>query len=90
VPASAIGTGSAADQINALVMQLRGIADLAELEYRWPRIVRTLESLVHCLSLAKVRGGSSPAVAGPLAWLDQVVTDHPALGYRPDCCKNML
>jgi hypothetical protein len=31
------------------------------------------------LSLTRPRGGASPAVAGPLAWTEQVVKDHPAL-----------
>ena len=31
------------------------------------------------LGLTRAHGGSSPAVAGPLAWTEQVVKDHPAL-----------
>ena len=76
---AAIGTGSAADQLNQVVMTLKRCEDLRAVEYRWPKLVRTLESVVRRVSLIRARGGSSPAVAGPLAWMEQVVKDYPAL-----------
>ena len=75
---AAIGTGSIADQLNAVAIILHGFADLAELEYRWPRLVRSLEALGNRAASVRARGGMPLGLDGPLDLLRQVVRDHPA------------
>jgi hypothetical protein len=73
------GTGSLADQLNGVAMTIRQCADLREIEYRWPRLVRTLGALAERAASVRRRGGEPVGIAGPLDWLRQVVEDHPAL-----------
>jgi hypothetical protein len=76
---AAIGTGSVADQLNGLVILLNGCADLREIEYRWPRLVRGLENVANRVSVARSRGGSIPGLDTAAAWLESTVRDHAAL-----------
>jgi hypothetical protein len=76
---TAIGTGSVADQVNAVAILLQGLPDRAAVEYRWSRIVRALEAVRTRCGAVRCRGGRPVGVDGPMAWLDQVVRGHPAL-----------
>jgi hypothetical protein len=73
------GTGSAADQVNQVVIILRRCKDLRAVEYRFPAIARRLEDVLRRVNSTARRGGSSPGVLGPLHWLDQVLRELPAL-----------
>jgi hypothetical protein len=70
---ASIGAGSIADQVNAVAIHLRQCADLRELEYRWPRISRTLDALADRAASVQRRGGSPMNFDGALAWLTEVV-----------------
>jgi hypothetical protein len=73
------GVGSPADQLNTITVMLHQCQDLRAVEWVHARLVRRLEAVrVRVDSVAR-RGGSSPGVAGPLRWLDQVVRELPAL-----------
>jgi hypothetical protein len=76
---AAIGTGSAADQVNGVAILLRQCEDLAAVEYRWPRLVRALEAIADRAAAVRRRGGEPAGLDGSLAWLTEVVHDHPAL-----------
>ena len=67
---SATVTGSISDQLNAVTIQLRGYASLAEAEYRYPRWIRVLESAVGRVVTVRHRGGSLPGVREAIDWLD--------------------
>jgi hypothetical protein len=76
---AAPGTGSIADQVNAVAMTLRQCEDLPAVEYRWPRLVRVLEGSAEWAAQVRRRGGEPAGLDGALGWLHQVVQDHPAL-----------
>jgi hypothetical protein len=73
------GTGSIADQLNAVAIVIRACADLPELEYRWPRIVRSLKASTDRAGRVRRHGGAPVGIDGPIAWLEATVKDHPAL-----------
>jgi len=74
-----IGSGSIADQLNATAILLKGCADLREIEYRWPRLVRALEGCADRAASVRSRGGEPANLDGSLAWLTEVIHAHPAL-----------
>jgi hypothetical protein len=73
------GNGSVADQLNACAIQLRECADLAEVEYHWPRLVRSLEAIAARARLVRRRGGEPAGLDGSLGWLAEVIHDAPGL-----------
>jgi hypothetical protein len=75
----AVGSGPPADQLNALAIQLRGMTDLPEIEYRWPRIMKALENLAARVAAIRHRGGQPVAIDAPLTWLKATIREHPAL-----------
>jgi hypothetical protein len=75
----AIGRGSPADILNAVAITLRELENLPAVAWRWGRVVGALEGVARRLGAVRSRGGSTASVAGPIAWLEATVRDHPAL-----------
>jgi hypothetical protein len=73
------GVGSVSDQVNSVTVILHQCPDLPAVEWAYPRLVRRLDAVRVRVDSTARRGGSSPGVAGPLRWLDQVVRELPAL-----------
>jgi hypothetical protein len=74
-----IGTGSIIDQLNAVAITLRELENLPAVAWRWGRVVGALEDVVRRLSVVRRQGGATASVAGPVAWLEATVRDHPAM-----------
>jgi hypothetical protein len=62
--------GSVSDQVNAVVIQLRGFTTLAEVAYRYPRWIRILESAATHAVIVRRRGGALRGAREALDWLD--------------------
>ena len=74
-----LGTGRISDRVHAVAIQLRGLEDLRQVEYRWGRIVRSLEDLAACVARVRRRGGRPPGLDAAVGWLEAVIRHHPAL-----------
>jgi hypothetical protein len=74
-----IGTGSIADQTNAVAMTLKGCPTLSAVEGHYSQVTRTLDALAGRIAAARRRGSVPLPVAPSLKWLDAVVRESPAL-----------
>jgi hypothetical protein len=87
---AAIDTERPAVVLNGVVIQLWRMTELRAIEWDWPWIARSWEDVIRRVGVTRRRGGSTASVAGPVAWLDQVVRDHPeqqkseAVGLREE------
>src|SRR5262245_25826547 len=57
---------------NAAAILLSQCADRATIEWKWARIVGSLEAVLRRVGVVRRRGGSSPAVAAAVGWFVQV------------------
>jgi hypothetical protein len=71
--------GSISDVTNGVAAQLKGLDDLAGIEYRFGRLSRTLEACAERAAAIRMRGGSLAGLDASTRWLEEVIRDHPAL-----------